>query len=144
MENFDFEDTVSYFRAWFKCLLVHIVSICLFVYHRFNKTTIQTNNMTPYLIVLTQAEQSFSYDSSISLTSGNKQPKISGNNMTYVIRLLPYLCPPKKMHLWMTENVVNLEATVTMLKWGFSVLSHKNHCTSRKDSRSSSKCKNQF
>lgn len=44
----------------------------------------------------------------------------------------------------MTENVVDLEATVTMLKWGFSVLSHKNHCTSRKDSRSSSKCKNQF
>ncbi|KAK2516702.1 hypothetical protein Q9966_014938 [Columba livia] len=54
----------------------------------------QTADVTPYLTVLTQPEQSFPYGGSISLTSGNSKPRLFVNNMTYVIRLLGYRCPP--------------------------------------------------
>lgn len=37
------------------------------------------------LIGLAQPKQSFSYDSSISPTSGSNKPRIFGNNLIYVI-----------------------------------------------------------
>lgn len=79
-----FGDRVSYFRAWFKCLLVHVVPICLFIYHCFNRSAVQTNDMTPCFALLTQPEQSFSHDSSISLPSGSSKHRIFGKNMTCV------------------------------------------------------------
>lgn len=86
-----FGDRVPYLRAWFKCLLVHVVPICLFIYRHFNRSAVQTNDMTPCLTLLTQPEQSFSYDSSISLPSGSREHRIlAGTWLVSLAQLTPY------------------------------------------------------